>query len=566
MKKIVEIAENEKVRNNIIPIFVTMLYFGILFTVYNFTYSEEDAYFGANFSGKYTGIRDPYMIFIKYVLGFFISSFYNVCADINWYCFFMWVFIIISFELVIKKICITCNAFVMRLWIIFGYIVFYTIFFLRGYIKFNFSYVAAALGVVPIFYMVAFRCGIDKMKQSVTWIVLCTIVCYMVRYEVGLIVIVLCAEISLFMLLKYRRQCLKFLLLIWVLLITGIGCIEFAETIAYSSEEWQEGRQYNNDRSTVHDYYGYPEYHDAKEIYKKYDISETEVELITNGAYIVTDKTNMYGLMHELAAWQIDKNVMNLRSKINGKIFDTWTRFFQYWTNSCYSFMNIFICVASLLLIWMYEMTGEKKEAVFVLLYLLTNCAMWIYLIWQGRINDHAVIPLQSIFLTCILGMFIQYMAKHKPKYQKKKLIITQSITCLILMYIIGYNGVDNWYFSKELNSEANFAEQVLDYANQSQDRIYYTSTYDTSRIMALHDTKNTSQMLYNMRNLNYPTIQNLLEENYYYMVADNENYMVDLLTKALNEEDGQAVKAEQIDTITDGNLQVNVYKFKRQE
>lgn len=83
---------------------------------------------------------------------------------------------------------------------------------------------------------------------------------------------------------------------------------------------------------------------------------------------------------------------------------------------------------------------------------------------------------------------------------------------------------------------------------------------------MALHDTKNTSQMLYNMRNLNYPTIQNLLEENYYYMVADNENYMVDLLTKALNEEDGQAVKAEQIDTITDGNLQVNVYKFKRQE
>ena len=171
-----------------------------------------------------------------------------------------------------------------------------------------------------------------------------------------------------------------------------------SETIAYSSEEWQEGRQYNNDRSTVHDYYGYPEYHDAKEIYKKYDISETEVELITNGAYIVTDKTNMYGLMHELAAWQIDKNAMNLRSKINGKIFDTWTRFFQYWTNSCYSFMNIFICVASLLLIWMYEMTGEKKEAVFVLLYLLTNCAMWIYLIWQGRINDHAVIPLQSIF------------------------------------------------------------------------------------------------------------------------------------------------------------------------
>lgn len=49
-------------------------------------------------------------------------------------------------------------------------------------------------------------------------------------------------------------------------------------------------------------------------------------------------------------------------------------------------------------------------------------------------------------------------------------------------------------------------------------------------------------------------------------MLCMIQKYMVDLLTKALNEEEGQAVKAEQIDTITDGNLQVNIYKFKRQE
>ena len=49
-------------------------------------------------------------------------------------------------------------------------------------------------------------------------------------------------------------------------------------------------------------------------------------------------------------------------------------------------------------------------------------------------------------------------------------------------------------------------------------------------------------------------------------MLCMIQKYMVDLLTKALNEEEGQAVKVEQIDTITDGSLQVNVYKFKRQE
>lgn len=49
-------------------------------------------------------------------------------------------------------------------------------------------------------------------------------------------------------------------------------------------------------------------------------------------------------------------------------------------------------------------------------------------------------------------------------------------------------------------------------------------------------------------------------------MLCMIQKYMVDLLTKELNEEEGQAVKVEQIDTITDGSLQVNVYKFKRQE
>lgn len=564
MKKIVKIAENEKVKKYIMPLFVTILYFGILFTVYNFTYSEEDAYFSANFSGKYTGVRDPYMIFIKYVLGYFISLFYDICADVNWYCFFMWSFIVISFELVIKRICIICNTFATRLWTIFGYIVFYTLFFLRGYIKFNFSYVAAAVGLVSIFYMVTFRCCTDKMKQSALWIVISTIVCYMVRYEVGLIVVVLSAELSLLILFKYRRQCLKYLLFIWFLIIIGIGFIEIAENIAYSSEELQAELQYRNDRGVVHDYYGYPRYNDAKEIYEKYSISETKAELISNGVYNVTERTNLHNLMHELAVRQTNKHALYSHNEMKGKIFDTWAKIFEYWTSSSYSFINILICISSVFFILLYEVKGEKEEAIFTLIFLLTNGAMWVYLIWRGRINDHAIIPLQSFFGIYILGQILKNI-NNLAIDDKKKLVISKSITCLIFIYILGYIGIVSYFFSKQMITEANYAEQVLDYANQSQDRIYYTSTYDTSRIMTLHDTKNTSQMLYNTGNLMHPTIRKLLEKNYYYMVADNEKYMVDLLVKALNDEEEQTVKAEQIDTITDGSFQVNIYQFKIQ-
>lgn len=88
----------------LIPILITFIYFGLLFLIYNFTYSEEDAWFSASFSGKYNGTPDAHVIWMRYIIGTIIGFFYKINAGLNWYAIIMWTIIIVSFYLIVKRI------------------------------------------------------------------------------------------------------------------------------------------------------------------------------------------------------------------------------------------------------------------------------------------------------------------------------------------------------------------------------------------------------------------------------------------------------------------------------
>ena len=72
-------------RSTGISVLITVVYFGLLFLVYNFSYSEEDAWFSASFSGKYSGVSDSHVIWMRYILGYIISCFYKINGLLDWY-------------------------------------------------------------------------------------------------------------------------------------------------------------------------------------------------------------------------------------------------------------------------------------------------------------------------------------------------------------------------------------------------------------------------------------------------------------------------------------------------
>ena len=472
----------------------------------------------------------------------------------------MWTLIIASFYLIVKRIFELNKDRSLGLLECGFFIAIYTANFLNGYIKFNFSFVAASVAIVAVFYITTMQTEDDKFtKNYMIWIMGSLILCCWIRYEVGWITLLLSAEITVFLLIKYRKKYMRYFLIMWG--VVGVLCL-FAhgvEKIAYSGTEEKARLENYDDRRVVHDYYGYPEYDEAKEIYDKYGIDEAGAKLFKNGFYTLADTDTMYSLIRELAEFDENKNKISSISAFKEKALDTMISLFEYWTKSEYAFNNLIILSLTILLSILYELKNKRAESLYLLITLLTDLAMWFVLIWRGRINAHAVIPVQSIFFIYMLGMVLNYIKEYGIVYTKKQMIVSKYVLYLMIMYVVGYHGFIDWNFAKQQAAEAEFAEKVLDYANQSQGKYYYTSTYNTSRKITIYNTTNSSQMLYNVNDLKNPPIKKLLEENYYYMVAENEDYMVDWIEQMFSGGD----KGEIVDTIKEGGYCVEVYKFK---
>lgn len=559
MKKGKQMKDRRNKKIIVSSVLITVIYFGLLFILYDFSYSEEDAWFSASFSGKYNGVADAHVIWMRYILGYIISCFYKINGLLNWYAIFMWTIIIVSFYLMVKRIFKINTDRSLALLENAVFITVYTANFLNGFIKFNFSFVAASVAIVAVFYVTTMQ-TIDNafIKSNMICIVGSLILCSWIRYEVGWIALVICAEITFFLFVKYRKKYMQYFVIMWMLIGVFYVVTNGVEKIAYSNTEEAARLEHYDDRRVIHDYYGYPEYGEAKAIYDKYGINEAESKLFENGFYTLEDKDTMYHLVRDLSEFVKNKNKISSIGAFKEKVLNTIISLFEYWTKSEYAFNNLVILTLSILLIILYELKSEWMEALYLLFILLTNGAMWFMLIWRGRINEHAIIPVQSIFFVYVFGMLLNYIKEYGGKYTKHQMIVSNCVLCFVMIYIVGYHGVVNENFSKQRSSEAAFAEKVLEYANQSRDEIYYTSTYNTSRMIRIWDTINNSQMLYDVHDLKNPPIKNLKKENYYYMVAENENYMVDWIEQALG-----GVKGEIVNTIKEGSYCVEVYKFE---
>lgn len=552
----------ENKRNNkreiVIPIIITFIYFGIIFFIYSFSYSEEDAWFCASFSGKYSGTSDAHVIWMRYIIGMIIGFFYKINTGVNWYTIIMWTIIIVSFYLIVKRIFEISSGIAFGLLESAFFITIYTASFLNGYIKFNFTFVAASIAIVAVFYITTMQTTDYVLtRNNMIYIISSLTLCSWIRYEVGWIALFVCGEITVFLLIKYRKKYMRYLFIMWIAISAFCLVTAGIEKSAYSSAEQKARLEYYDDKRVVYDYYGYPEYEDAKEIYDKYDISEAESKLLKNGFYTLKDTNTMHELLRDLAEFDINKNQIDSVGEFKEKVLDTIVSIFEYWTKSAYAFNNLIILVISILLMICYEMKNKKAETLYLLAMLLTNYAMWFVLIWRGRINAHAVIPVQVIFALYAFGMLLNYTKVCGLKTAKRQIVLSKCVLYCIMMYIVGYYGFTNYIYSKEQAATANFAEKVLEYANKSHGRIYYTSTYDASRKVTIWETAYNSKMLYDVKDEQNPSINYLLKEGYYYMVEENEEYVVDWIEQSLD------AKGHVVDSIVDGSYCVEVYKFE---
>lgn len=571
----------EKVWQWIIPLLITMCSFLFIFLKFSIQLSEDDTAYRTYLSGYFTGTPNAHVLYEKYIFTGFLSLLYRILPGIDWYGISFFLIFALSVFLVVKRIFeIVPNKSAAVL----GAIVYLTVYltaFLKGMIEVNFSYVATAAGITAVFYAVTMREKDNKCNVCDAAVIICMLcLCYFVRDEVFGIVICFVGLAVAYDIFgkKSVKERLKGYFPYIIITVLLLGTFEMVEKASYHLQEWEEYTKFIDDKTVVYDYYGYPEYEEYTDIFQKYGLDQNSYELLKDGCYIVMDREEINQLFAELAQRQQDETKdQGIRAKV-AKLNATIMRFYDYWFAGEYSFYNMLILIGALACIIYYELVCRDRRAVLYMIMGLAGYAvMWVYLIYRGRINPHATIPLQMAALLFTYGNLLKMIAK--TWVMEKNLVKTFLFWGIILCcgYSFRYITIDAANFSTAQREEAEFADKVIAYANENPDIFYFCNSnrYANNRRVNLAEGENAYNMMYwcmvspmgdeKMERYQVTTgLQALTEQkDVYCMIRGDEPDILGRVEGYLEMKNG-SVETELVDTISDGKYTVYVYRFQK--
>ena len=391
---------NKKTADILISIGIVGAFFAFMLSRYTFTLQSDDAQMRAIASGAFTGHTDGHLVFMKYVLGVFISSLYNVFPEYNCYGIFF-------FGLIAGVMVLYCTYFLEER-SYFQAILFAALFIIiiiPLILELNFTYSAVIVGSLALFYQI-----IDNYnsKKSKVFFVLSLWLCYCIRYEVFFMMLpflLLDVVYKAILHTSDRKVFIKevakpYLCVLILLLITVI-----VEKTAYSSEEWRKFIEYNNNRTQVIDYSDWPGYAENQDMYLKYGIDENKYELLDYSRLSISG-VDMESLMNDVVkVLKQEKTVQEIKNNLITACYQMYNGFF----GKEYSLVNIII-VALLSACLMFGLINNNSKYYIwkIILSYIGYLLIWFALVYAGRPIFRVCVSLQIVMLIFLCGEFIK--------------------------------------------------------------------------------------------------------------------------------------------------------------
>lgn len=450
--------------------------------------SKDDGMMRSIANGNYTGTPDGHLIFIKYIIGWGISQLYLLNSAYNWYGLFFQLLIFLSLFAVTISLRREKNR-------VFGLICGGLIFLalvMPAIQELNFFITAAIIGGTAVFLLTKS----DATKATrISGIIFCWL-CYCIRVDVFCII---CAYIGLhvvFDIIKQKatiRKTLERGKIYIIILSLLFGGTLVVENIAYSSKEWHAYKQYNNARSMIMDYYGWPDYSEKQEIYEKYGVSEELYDTFCDNGKLYMEGIDMPGLVQEIGDYLTKKQSgLNKKELLIQGIYRLRKTMFA----EDYALVNIFIFGFGG---YAFGRCWEKKERI-KMLELLFGAGgyglFWYYLALRGRVPFRACYSLQLIMLAFLLAFNVR-KGVEKNKQSEQKLLESIVIAVLLLTVYSNRKALDEL---STYNLKRNMdIVQVMEYCESHPNDAFLIedSYYAFERANGIHENIHTDNMVY---------------------------------------------------------------------
>lgn len=390
---------NKKTADILISIGIVGVFFAFMLSRYTFTLQSDDAQMRAIASGAFTGHTDGHLVFMKYVLGVFISSLYNVFPEYNCYGIFF-------FGLIACVMVLYCTYFLEERFyfqaMLFGTA--FIIIVIPLILELNFTYSAVIVGSLSLFYQIIDNYNSKKNKVI---FVLSLWLCYCIRYEVFFMMLpFLLLDVVYKAILHtsdrkvFMKELVKPYLYVFILLLITV----IVEKTAYSSEDWRKFIEYNNNRTQVIDYSDWPGYAENQDMYLKYGIDENKYELLDYSRLSISG-VDMENLMNDVVkVLKQRKTMQEIKNNLVTACYQMYNGFF----GKEYSLVNIIIvALLSACLVFGLINNHSKYYIWKIILSYIGYLLMWFALVYAGRPIFRVCVSLQIVIFMFLCSEFI---------------------------------------------------------------------------------------------------------------------------------------------------------------
>lgn len=533
---------------------------------YIFRYAINDDINMRNFiSGRYTGEFESRLIHIKYVIGWFLKVLYSVYSNIEWYAVMLlavqsaglgvMIFRILSMKE--KRIdkslqCLVLILIIGTLWIPY-------------FVNVQYTLVAALTGVSAIFWYITGKNTV--FDDTIT--VMLALLAYSIRHEVGIVVFAL--GVGVFV---YKNWPLKPSVSVYrVFIMGGIGVVTILliQSFAYKSKEWKDFFDFNEVRTELYDYYGFPDYADNQGFYNEAEISwesykaMLDSNMLLNGALNLDKYEAVLNKSKELQQTGIIEHIIRAVKLVGSQFLSD-----QYRVYAVFSIILWGMVLCTLI------RRGDRWKLLWSTFIIVIIASLWLYLGYRGRLPERVAVMMHLFGAIIPFAILIDLRTIYVNQSGVRIFAIGAAICTLLLTN--GFTGYKLKQEQQEQKTQLYMADRLEEYFGDNSENFYFVDVYSLAAYTGALKLKVTPEYNNYMRMGDWPVysphcykklelekttniLDTLVNDDHCFMVVldwKNIDYIKGLLWKTYGD-----VTCDIIDTITDGQTVFNVYRFK---
>lgn len=399
---------------------VPFLFLAATILIFGFNYeNNDDTTMVSILNGSYSGTPDGHAIFIKYALGWIIKTLYCIPLPINWYAAVM---LGIYLFAMVFLLCQFLNRFPRRPALVCAlYIGFISALWIMQISWFTFSTCGAFVTAAVSLSYALIPKEEDLKPGKLVPLILLLCLSYNIRKQFVLAALLILAIVWLS---KYYDRMFKEFKC-WIIPIAGVICLALCigcNTIAYSSQDWQEYIDYNTQRAMVQDYYGTPPYEENKEYYDALGYSDLDLRSMKQYHYMLLDdfSTDYFRDVYELAKSQQEHPSLFQLIK---KTVKTTIKHYLLCDKEDWGPIQVLSILAPVSLVLMALILSWKDRRhywIFSFLLLAGLGCMWLYITYNGRYLERVSLSLRIITIAASLAgisILLDDHPLHMPKW-----------------------------------------------------------------------------------------------------------------------------------------------------